>query len=174
VTLRSFDAPVLDTNTRATLDGRAIPMAAQRRTATFAFPARITAGQTLLLQPAGDRIGREVGDGSPPTSLPHLTRNAGPPYTYPMETEAVTRVEVSLPESLHAFVKDQIASGRYGTISECIEALLRHELRRQAEESLESMLLEGLESGPASEMSDADWDEMRRRYDERHPDPDEP
>jgi antitoxin ParD1/3/4 len=62
-----------------------------------------------------------------------------------------------------------MASGRYGTISEYVEALLRQELRRQAEERLESLLLEGLDSGPASEMTDADWDEMRRRYDERHP-----
>jgi hypothetical protein len=44
----------------------------------------------------------------------------------------------------------------------------RRELKLQAEERLEALLIEGLESGPATEMTDADWDEMRRRYDERH------
>jgi antitoxin ParD1/3/4 len=66
-------------------------------------------------------------------------------------------------------ISKQIASGRYGTISDYVEALVRRELKLQAEERLESLLLEGLESGPATEMTDADCDEMRRRYDERHP-----
>jgi antitoxin ParD1/3/4 len=85
-----------------------------------------------------------------------------------METPAITRVEISLPEALHAFIEQQIASGRYGTISEYLQALVQRELKLQAEERLEALLIEGLESGPATEMTDADWDEMRRKYDERH------
>ena len=36
-----------------------------------------------------------------------------------------------------------------------------------ARQKLKSLLLEGLES-EATEMTDNDWDELRRQYDERH------
>jgi antitoxin ParD1/3/4 len=87
-----------------------------------------------------------------------------------METPSVTRMEISLPKSLHAFIEEQIASSRYGTISEYLQALVQRELTLKAEQRLEALLIEGLESGRASVMTDADWDEMRQKYDERHTD----
>ncbi len=35
-------------------------------------------------------------------------------------------------------------------------------------ERIEALLLEGLNSGPAVEMTDEDWDEMGREFDQRH------
>jgi antitoxin ParD1/3/4 len=90
-----------------------------------------------------------------------------------METTAISRVEILLPEPLRAFIEEQIASGRYSTISEYLQALVQRELKLQAEQRLEALLIQGLESGPATEMTDADWEEMRRRYDERHADRDD-
>lgn len=83
-----------------------------------------------------------------------------------METDPTTRVELILPESLLAFADKQRSSAGQASLSEYVRALLERELK--AQERLEALLLEGLESGPSTEMTDADWDEMRRRFDERH------
>jgi hypothetical protein len=45
----------------------------------------------------------------------------------------------------------------------------REDQRRRAHTRLEGLLLEGLEGEPRR-WTDADWDDMRRRYEERHPD----
>ena len=82
----------------------------------------------------------------------------------------MTDIHVTLPDGLQAFVEEQVAQGGYGTASEYLRALVRNDQMRKARERLEALLIEGLESGPATEMTDADWDEMRRRFDERHPD----
>jgi antitoxin ParD1/3/4 len=80
----------------------------------------------------------------------------------------MTDINISLPESMREFVEQQVAQGGYGTVSEYLLALVRDAQKRTAQERLEALLLEGLESGPATEMTDDDWDEMRRRFDERH------
>jgi antitoxin ParD1/3/4 len=80
----------------------------------------------------------------------------------------MVQLNISLPEALQAFVEEQVAAGSYSTPGEYLEALIRDDQKRKAQQKLEALLLEGLESGPATEMTDADWDEMRRRFDERH------
>lgn len=80
----------------------------------------------------------------------------------------MSEISISLPESMRDFIEEQVAQGGYGTVSEYLRALVHEEQKRKARERLEALLLEGLESGPATEMTDADWDEMRRRFDERH------
>ena len=44
----------------------------------------------------------------------------------------------------------------------CSDELLRDGERRQAEERLERLLVEGLDSGEPVEMTKQDWDEIRR------------
>jgi antitoxin ParD1/3/4 len=80
----------------------------------------------------------------------------------------MTDLNISLPESMYSFVEEQIATGSCRTASEYFQALIREDQQRKAQARLESLLIEGLESGPATTMTDADWDEMRRRFDERH------
>lgn len=80
----------------------------------------------------------------------------------------MTDINISLPESMREFVEQQVAQGGYGTAGEYLLALVRDAQKRKAQERLEALLLEGLESGPATEMTDEDWDDMRRRFDERH------
>jgi antitoxin ParD1/3/4 len=55
-------------------------------------------------------------------------------------------MNISLPEPLKEFVDDQIASGRYSSASEYVRELIRSDEKRKAEERLEALLLEGLES----------------------------
>ena len=73
-----------------------------------------------------------------------------------------------LPEPLRQFVEERVAEGGYGTPDGYLLALVREDQKRQAKAKLEALLLEGLDSGPATPMTDEDWDEMRRRFDERH------
>jgi antitoxin ParD1/3/4 len=80
----------------------------------------------------------------------------------------MSEINVSLPESLQDFIDEQVARGAYASASEYLRALVREDQKRKARERLEELLIEGLESGPATEMTDADWDEMRRQFDERH------
>jgi antitoxin ParD1/3/4 len=55
-------------------------------------------------------------------------------------------MNISLPRPLKRCVDEQIAAGRYGSASEYVRDLIRSDERRRAEEHLEALLLEGLES----------------------------
>ena len=61
-----------------------------------------------------------------------------------------------------AFIQEQ-ASGASQTPEQYVAALVRAEHRRRALADLEAKLLEGVESGPATEMTRADWEELRRQ-----------
>jgi antitoxin ParD1/3/4 len=70
-------------------------------------------------------------------------------------------MNISLPDPLKEFVDDQIAGGRYSSVSEYIRELIREDEKRKAQERLEALLLEGLES-EASELTRQDFDEIRK------------
>jgi antitoxin ParD1/3/4 len=72
----------------------------------------------------------------------------------------MTIMNISLPDSLHDFVLDQVAKGRYSSASEYIGELVRAE---RAQASLETEVVEGLQSGEATPMTSDDWNELRRR-----------
>lgn len=69
-------------------------------------------------------------------------------------------MNISLPEPLKAFVDGQIASGRYSSISEYVRELIRKDEKLKAEESLEALLLEGLQ-GEESPLTRAEWGAIR-------------
>jgi antitoxin ParD1/3/4 len=62
---------------------------------------------------------------------------------------------------MKAFVDAQIQERSYGTSSEYIRDLIRGDQIRQAEQRLASLMLEGLESGPAIPVDEAYWDGKR-------------
>lgn len=75
-----------------------------------------------------------------------------------------TSLNFSLPEALEEFVQERVAEKAYSNPSDYVRALIREDQKRRAEEKLEQLLIEGLESGPASEYdSDAIRREVRRR-----------
>jgi antitoxin ParD1/3/4 len=80
----------------------------------------------------------------------------------------MTTLNISLPESMQAYVDQQVAEGGFSTASEYIRQLVREDQKRAAKQRLEALLMEGIESGPPSEMTAADWDELRRRVWQRH------
>lgn len=76
-------------------------------------------------------------------------------------------VNISLPDSMKAFVEEKVVEGGYNTTSEYFRALVREAQDRKAKTRLEVLLLEGLHSGEATPMTEQDWDEVRREVRER-------
>lgn len=70
-------------------------------------------------------------------------------------------MNISLPDQLKDFVDDQVGSGRYSSVSEYVRDLIRDDERRKAQEKLEALLIEGIESGEATKMTRQDWSDIR-------------
>ena len=74
---------------------------------------------------------------------------------------ANTSMNVSLPEALKDYVQERVAEGTFSNPSDYVRALIREDMRRQAEEKLDALLMEGLNSGPAEPMTAKDWADIR-------------
>ncbi|MFD3508895.1 type II toxin-antitoxin system ParD family antitoxin [Nocardia sp. NPDC058666] len=70
----------------------------------------------------------------------------------------MTTMNVSLPDSMKAFVEEQVAQRGYGTSSEYVRELIR---REQDRDQLRNLLLEGAGSGPGEPADDAYFDGLR-------------
>ena len=76
-------------------------------------------------------------------------------------------MNISVTDEMKAFVEAQLAEEGYATASEYLRALIREAQKRKARRALEAKLLEGLQSGPATPMTQEDWDDLERRVWER-------
>ena len=76
-------------------------------------------------------------------------------------------LNISLPAPLREWIKAQVKGGRYGNASEYLRELIRRDQERQAQERLEALLLEGVQSGTASPLTKQDWAELRTEVAER-------
>jgi antitoxin ParD1/3/4 len=100
-------------------------------------------------------------------------------------------MNISIPDQLKEYVDEQMAQGRYSSVSEYMRELIRaderrkkaaefptiidpddyhflsEEERKKEEDKLEALLLEGLEGEP-SPMTQADWDDIKARGIERY------
>lgn len=59
----------------------------------------------------------------------------------------MTTLTISLPESLKAFIDEQLATKGYGNVSEYVRSLLRDAQQREEDARLEALLVQGLTSG---------------------------
>lgn len=76
-------------------------------------------------------------------------------------------MQIKLTEDREQFVRSLIRDGRYASEAEVIDEALRLlEQRDRGAGSergrIESMLLDGLDSGPATPMTTGDWDDIAR------------
>jgi antitoxin ParD1/3/4 len=71
-------------------------------------------------------------------------------------------MSISLPDRLKEYVEELVGRGDYSSVSEYIHELIREDRKRRERERLEAMLLEGLSSGPMTEMTPEDWESIRQ------------
>ncbi|MER9330481.1 MULTISPECIES: type II toxin-antitoxin system ParD family antitoxin [unclassified Mesorhizobium] len=72
----------------------------------------------------------------------------------------MSTMNVSLPESLKHFVDQQVTDRGYGTSSEYVRELIRHDQDRQL---LRGLLLEGASSAPGAPVDDGYFAMLRKR-----------
>lgn len=71
-------------------------------------------------------------------------------------------MNISLPDTMRDYVEEQVKTNGYSSASEYFRELVRQDQKRKANERLETLLLEGLNSGARSEMTPQDWEEIRQ------------
>lgn len=72
-------------------------------------------------------------------------------------------MNISLPDEMKAFVEHQAALKGFGTVSEYVRAIIREAQQRNVErDRLDSLLLDGLNSGPGTPLAKGDWDRIRQ------------
>ena len=69
-------------------------------------------------------------------------------------------MNVSLPDSLKDFVERQVGERGYGTSSEFVRDLIRHEQERS---ELRALIVDGMSSGPGSTLDDDYFTALRTR-----------
>jgi antitoxin ParD1/3/4 len=79
----------------------------------------------------------------------------------------VKSINISLPDTMRAYVEEQVAQGGYSSVSEYFRELVRQDQKQRVQERLETMLLEGLNSKDATEMTATDWEDIRQTIQER-------
>ena len=77
-------------------------------------------------------------------------------------------MNIALPTNMKQFVQEQVANGGYSSVSEYIRQLIRSDEKQNARAALESEILQGLQSGDSTPMTDQDWQEIRSEVRRRH------
>ena len=76
-------------------------------------------------------------------------------------------MNISLPDTMRDYIEEQVAQGGYSSVSEYFRELVRQDQKLRANERLQTMLLEGLNSGNATEMTAQDWEDIRQALREK-------
>lgn len=71
-------------------------------------------------------------------------------------------MNVSLPDQMKEFVEAQARKEGFGTVSEYLRSIIREVQKREARLDLEARLREGLDSGPAADLTPSEWDAIER------------
>ncbi len=80
-----------------------------------------------------------------------------------------TAMNIVLNSDLENLIKQKVQSGRYGSAQQVIqEALKLLKQRDRAVDRVEALLQEGEDSGEATEMTEKDWEDVRRQVRRRH------
>ena len=80
----------------------------------------------------------------------------------------MTTMNISLPEEMKTFVETQVQQGGYSTASEYLRELIRGAQKKEsAQEHLEKLLLEGINSGPGIEVTPEFWERAHQELERR-------
>ena len=81
---------------------------------------------------------------------------------------SMASLNISLPRTLKDYVAKQVKAGGFSTPSEYVRALVRDDQKRHAEERLEALLLEGIDSGAPMKVTAEYWEKKRRQLMAKH------
>ena len=73
----------------------------------------------------------------------------------------MTTVTISMPETLKAFVDEQVRTKGYGNVSEYFRELVRGAQAREADQRLEALLLDGLDTGVDIPVTREFWQDLK-------------
>lgn len=73
---------------------------------------------------------------------------------------SMTSMNISLPDELKDYIEEQSKAG-YSTPSEYLRVLIRQDRKQRAKEKLESMLLDGLDSGEPTVADEKFWNDLK-------------
>ena len=76
-------------------------------------------------------------------------------------------MNIAPPESMKQFVQGRVSEGGYSSVSEYVRELIRADQQRKAEERIDALLLEGLDSGDPIPVTKEYWEEKKRKLAER-------
>ena len=79
----------------------------------------------------------------------------------------MSTINLSVPEEMKSFVESEVSRNGFATVEEYLRSLIREAQRRQARQTLDSKLIEALESGPSAEMTREDWESIETEAMER-------
>jgi len=68
---------------------------------------------------------------------------------------------------MKAFVQQRVSEAGYSSVSEYVRELIRSDQRRRQEERIDSLLLEGLDSGEPIEVTKDYWEAKKRKLSAR-------
>ena len=77
-------------------------------------------------------------------------------------------MNIALPAPMKSFVQERVSEGGYSSVSEYVRELIRADQKRRAEERIDALLLEGVNSGDPVTVTPEYWEEKKRRLVERH------
>lgn len=76
-------------------------------------------------------------------------------------------MNIALPESMKHFVQERVTAGGYSSVSEYVRELIRADQKRKVDERIDSLLLEGLESGGPLPVTQEYWDRKKQSLTDR-------
>lgn len=79
----------------------------------------------------------------------------------------MSELALFLSEPVREFMEEQITSGGYGTASDYVQTLIQEDQKRKAQEELEALLIDGLESGEPIKATPEFWQDFRNQINER-------
>src|SRR5262245_48598741 len=113
-------------------------------------------------KPRGARLlARPAGPGEYPNSCEELRSMVGSLRRKTDRGARMTTVTISMPETLKAFVDEQVRTKGYGNVSEYFRELVRGAQAREADRRLETLLLEGLDSGEDIPVTREFWQDLK-------------
>lgn len=76
---------------------------------------------------------------------------------------AIATINISIPDTMKAEVEEIIVSEGYGNTSEFFRDLVRNYLKQRQEQKLEELLLEAVENDKFTELTKADFEQIKER-----------